>query len=67
MTYIVVNRHVIAANKKQDRRDPPISVKRGGTRAYHSEVVFENPRAVRVIYNPDNPLNDATVWIEVEE
>ena len=60
---IHVNRHIIAANKKNDRTDPALSIVEGGktTRAYMVEI--DGPSTL--IYSPEKPLScGATVWIE---
>ena len=65
---VLINRHVIASNKKHGRQDPPISVRNGkhGKPWYVSELVIDRP--AKLIYNPENPLKcGATVWIEIDE
>lgn len=62
---IVINRHVIARNRKTGAREPPIAVKpsRSGRSSYVTEWV--SPGSVRLIYDPDHPLPcGATVWLE---
>lgn len=66
-TIVVINRHVIAANRKNGTREPPISVRRGrnGKPTYHHE--YENSNPSKLVYDPDNPLKcGATVWMEYE-
>lgn len=67
-TIVLINRHVIAANKKNGTTDPPISVRRGrnGKPTYYHEYPFECE--AKLVYNPENPLKcGATVWLELEE
>jgi len=64
-TIVHVNRKVIANNKKSGRRDPCITVKKGRTNVYASEVVIDGP--CRIVYRPDKPLGcGATVFIETD-
>ena len=63
LSRIHVNKHVIGANLKHDRNDPPIFVKRGkeNIRAYRVKVLGP----AEVIYSPDKPLKcGARLWIE---
>lgn len=67
-TRIHVNRHVIAANKRDGGREPVLSVKtykqneRGNRVAIYDDLGNE---VAAVVYSPDKPLNcGATVWIE---
>lgn len=65
-TIVVINRHVIAANKKNGTKDPPISVRRGrnGKPTYYQEYPFECE--AKLIYDPEHPLKcGATVWLEL--
>lgn len=62
---IVINRHIIRANKKNNTRKPPIRVSRTkySKPVYYKELTL--PVGCKVIYNPDKPLPcGATVWIE---
>lgn len=62
-TIIHVNRHIIASNKKNNKRDPVLTVKSGKTNTYAKSVEILGP--CRVVYSPDKPLNcGAQVWIE---
>ena len=67
-TVIHVNRHVIAANKKQGKSEPPLTVKFGKKGFVGRCVVLlddDRNELVRFIYRPDDPLNcGATVWAE---
>jgi len=60
---VLINRHVIAANKKHERAEPPVSVHFRGNVYRGRAVSVCGPSTVR--YSPDKPLNcGATVWIE---
>lgn len=66
---VLVNRHVLARNKKQGRSDPPLSVQQSGKRVrYAREVDILDARGEVVavlVYRPTKPLScGATVWIE---
>lgn len=67
-TVIHVNQHVIKANAKWDRDDPPLTVKdyRENRRAYTAEILDSAGNVVaRVINRPHDPLAcGARVWIE---
>ena len=65
---VIINRNVIAANKKHGKNDPPISVREGrnGKPDYHLEFEFKGK--CKLVYNPNKPLKcGATVWLEVDE
>ena len=63
LSRIHVNKHVIAANLKHGRNDPPISVKRGKENIGAYRVKVLGP--AEVIYSPDKPLHcGARLWIE---
>lgn len=60
---IHINKHVIAANNKHDRKDPPITCKVGKDNYYGHSV--EVSGECRLIHSPDKPLKcGAKVWIE---
>jgi hypothetical protein len=60
---IHINQHVIRANKKHDRQDPPITVKHGRKNTYCSSVEIHGPS--KVVYSPCKPLScGARLWIE---
>ena len=60
---IHVYRHIIAANKKNDRTDPALSIVEGGKTTHAYPVEIDGPSAQ--IYSPEKPLScGATVWIE---
>lgn len=62
-TRIIINRHVIAANKKNNRKDPPIAVKTYKQTRYASEIKIEGE--IKLIYDPENAdCSGATVWLE---
>ena len=67
-TIVVINRHVIAANRKNGTNDPPISVRRGrnGKPGYYHEYPLESTG--RLVYDPEHPLKcGATVWMEIDD
>lgn len=60
---IHVNKHVIAANRKYNRNNPPLSCKVGKDNFYGFDIEIKGPG--RVVYSPDKPLKcGAWVWIE---
>ncbi|MDJ0536663.1 MAG: hypothetical protein QNJ70_29945 [Xenococcaceae cyanobacterium MO_207.B15] len=62
-TIIHVNTHKIQDNKKHQKKQAVITVKKGNTNLYGHEV--EIPGGCRVVYRPDNPIcGGARVWIE---
>jgi hypothetical protein len=66
MLIVVINRHVVARNRKQGTAEPPIRVSRGkyGKPTYHSSIGFDGPG--RLIYDPEHPLPcGATAWMEL--
>ena len=67
-TIIHVNQHVIKSNRKEDKRDPVLTVKTYKTNDYASNVAIldaEGNVVARVVYSPDKPLScGAHVWIE---
>jgi len=63
LTRIHVNQHVIKANRKHGRNDPPLTVKEYKQNRKAYEVTVHGPS--RVVYQPDKPLScGAHVWIE---
>ncbi len=65
ITRIHVNQHIIKRNQKTGERENVLTVKRGRTNTYASEVVIHGPS--RVVYSPDKPLScGARVWIETD-
>ena len=65
MVRVYINRHVVAANRKNGVSDPPITVVRGRVRERGHSVDLSG--RVRVVYRPDKPLScGATVWIEAD-
>lgn len=62
---ILINRHVLKANKDKGRNDPCVSVQLSGAIHYGREVEILGPS--KVIYRPDKPLKcGATIWIETK-
>jgi|TARA_Y100000289_G_C3921819_1_gene150862 hypothetical protein len=63
---IHINQHKIRSNKKNNTKEPVITVKTSKSNDYAHEVKIEGPS--KVIYSPDKPLPcGARVWIETEE
>ena len=64
-TRIHVNQHKIKSNKKNNLKEPVITVKTSKSNIYANEVKIKGPS--KVIYSPDKPLScGAKVWIETE-
>lgn len=67
-TIIHVNQHVIKSNRKNNERNPVLTVKNYKSNTYTSEVNIldkDGNVVARVIYSPDKPLScGAHVWIE---
>lgn len=64
-TIVVINRHIIAKNRREGTTEAPIRVSRGkyGKPTYHMD--YELPAGARLCYDTVNPLPcGATVWIE---
>ena len=62
---IHVNQHVIKSNRKNDKRDPVLTVKTYKSNEYAHEVHIDGPCSI--IYSPDKPLScGAHVWIETK-
>jgi len=80
MKILHVNRHVIASNKKNGTRLPPLVAKLKSKRKHDSSRSLKglqsttlalsdsNGRVVaRLVYRPDKPLNcGATAWLETD-
>lgn len=63
---IHINQHVIRANKKNNTKDPVITVKTSKSNTYASEVEILGKS--KIIYSPDKPLScGAKVWIETND
>jgi len=63
---IHINQHKIKSNKKNNTKEPVITVKTSKSNNYAHEVEIQGPS--KVIYSPDKPLPcGARVWIETEE
>lgn len=66
MVRVHINRHIIAANHKHGRTDPPISVVKKGKTLRAAAVDLIGP--ARVIYRPEKPLKcGARLWIECDD
>lgn len=67
---IHVNQHVIKANAKTGKKDPPITIKtyRNNTRASNVAILDDEGNEVaRIVYRPDKPLPcGARLWIETD-
>ena len=65
---VVINRHVIAADRRSDTVEPPIRVSRGkyGKPSYHCEIEFNG--RWRLVYDPAHLLPcGATAWLELDD
>jgi hypothetical protein len=66
MYKIHINSNVIKSNKKQNKNDPPITIRKGSKVLGYVHSV-EILGASKVVYGPDSPLAcGAKVWIETE-
>jgi hypothetical protein len=68
MKIVVVNRHIVSANRKHGRRDAPLRISNGryGKPTYTNFLEFEG--LGRLVYDPDNPLPcGATIWLEIDD
>jgi hypothetical protein len=62
---IHVNQHIIRSNRKNNEREPVLTVKTYKSNDYCHEAIIDGP--CRVIYSPDKPLScGARVWIETD-
>jgi hypothetical protein len=62
---IHVNMHVIRRNRRDGRRDPPLSVKTSRANLKAQRVAIQGPS--QLVYSPDRPLAcGARVWIETD-
>ena len=70
-TIVHVNQHIIRANLKHNRTDPPLTVRRGRkTIRCGTALVRDSEGSVigRFYYRPDKPLScGARVWFELED
>lgn len=72
MTLIHVNSNTIRSNRKHDKNDPPLSIRK--TRSAKAEyahqvslVDAEGKVVARVVYQPESPLScGAQIWIETD-
>jgi len=63
---IHINQHKIRSNKKNNLKEPVITVKTSESNDYAHEVEIKGPS--KIIYSPDKPLScGARVWIETDE
>lgn len=63
---IHINQHKIRSNKKNNTKEPVITVKTSKSNNYAHKVEIQGPS--KVIYSPDKPLScGARVWIETDE
>ena len=69
-TIIHVNQHVIKSNRKNNKKDPVLTVKTYKSNDYGHEAVLydkEGNAIAKVVYSPEKPLScGAHVWIETE-
>lgn len=64
---VIVNRHVVEANARLGRSDPPLSIVRPGKRVQRAHQIRLKGDAT-LIYRPQAPLkNGARVWIEAQD
>ena len=62
---IHINQHKIRSNKKNNLKEPVITVKTSKSNDYATEVEIKGPS--KIIYSPDKPLPcGARVWIETD-
>ena len=60
---IHINKHIIRANAKHNKNDPPITVKTYKENVKCFDVVIRGDSVV--VYRPDSPMScGARVWIE---
>jgi hypothetical protein len=65
ITRIHVNQHIIKANRKHGRNDPPLTVKTYKENRNAHSVTINGPS--RVVHAPNRPLPcGAHVWIETK-
>ena len=63
---IHINQHKIRSNKKNNLKEPVITVKTSKSNDYATGVEIKGPS--KIIYSPDKPLPcGARVWIETDE
>ena len=69
LTRIHVNQHVIKANHKHGKAEPPLTVKdyRRNRRAHTARIMVEGQEVARIVYRPSKPLScGARCWIETK-
>ena len=64
-TIIHVNRHVLAANKKDGVNNPPITVKTYKDNRYGHRAIIKGPS--EVVYTPEKPLECGAVAYIITE
>ena len=65
MTFIHIHQLVLRQNRKNNTKNPVISVKQGGKTKLCNEVII--PNVGRIIYDPEHRKNcGATVWLEIK-
>lgn len=67
---IHVNQHIIKSNKKNNRNDPPLTIKTYKSNHKGHEVIIYDKygnEVCRIVNRPKNPLScGAVVWLETE-
>jgi hypothetical protein len=64
-SYIHVNQHILKKNRKNNTKEPVITVKQGLKNSYCHEVEITGPS--RLVYRPDDRKScGATLWLEIE-
>jgi hypothetical protein len=67
MVRVTVNRHIVKANEKHGRSDPPFSILRSGQpveRAKRIKLIGDP----ELVYRPEKPLKcGARVWLEAKD
>lgn len=67
---IHVNRHIVAANRRHGRNEPPLKIFRGryGGMGHEIEILDSTGSVVaRLIHRPEKPLKcGATIWLEAQ-
>lgn len=72
MTIIHVNSNTIRSNRKHDKNDPPLSIRKTRSAkavyAHQVNLVDQQGQVVaRIVYQPESPLScGAQIWIETE-
>lgn len=64
---VVVNKHVVKANLKNDARDPVLSVQQSDSITYGNrvDIIHKGEVVATLMYRPEKPLKcGASVWLE---